>query len=212
MAGSSAAQRMSVSAFVGAAQQRGFATHRRLLFSAQYNAGVSTGWRSAIGVATRGAAGRLGDSSFARVSAGAYIRAHDTRLDARMYRTTAATPVFEQFSAGGFAPPVTDDATLAQRIAIPSLPVGIARGREVYEVRLTRPTPFIPGTIYAHSVGTSWKLNQHSAVIGLENGIDLDYLGLVGLPRLRALAGVARIIRGPLRDKGSAYLMLGWRP
>ncbi len=212
VAGSSAAQRFGVSGFVGAAQQRASATHRRLLISAQYNAGAATGWRSAAGIATRAAAGTFGDSSFARLSLGAYVRARDTRLDARLYRATAATPVFEQFSAGGFAPPVSDEATLAQRIAIPALPAGTVRSRSLFEYRIARPTPFVPGTIYAQSVGTSWRPDRHSAVIGIENGIDLDYLGLVGLPRLHALAGVARIIRGPLRDKGSAYLMLGWRP
>ena len=212
IAGSSAAQRLGLSAFVGAAQERGFETRRRLLISAQYNAGVSTGWRAAVGIATRGAAGTLGDSSFARVSIGGYVRARDTRIDARMYRTTRATPVFEQFSAGGFAPPVSDDATLAQRVALPALPAGTVRGRALQEFRIARPVPFVPGTIYAQSVGTTWKLDEQTAVIGVENGIDLDYLGLVGLPRLHALAGVARILSGPLRHRGSAYLMIGWRP
>lgn len=212
IAGSSAAQRIGVSGFVGAAQQRAFETHRRLLISAQYNAGLSTGWRSAVGIGTRAAAGTVGDSGFARVSLGAYVRAHDTRLDAHRYYATVGTPVFEQFSAGGFAPPVNDEATLAQRIAIPALPAGTVRSRTLYEYRITRPTPFLPGTIYVQSVGATWKPNQHTAVIGIEHGIDLDYLGLIGLPRLHALAGVARIVRGPLRDKGSAYLMLGWRP
>jgi hypothetical protein len=122
------------------------------------------------------------------------------------------TPSFEQFSAGGFAPPLNDNATLAQRIAIPALPVGIARGRELYELRLERPAPLLPATVYAHSVGDTWKLDRHSAVVGVERGVEFDYLGLVGLPRLRALAGVARVVRGPLHDKGSAYLMIGWRP
>ena len=212
IAGSSAAQRLGVSGFFGAAQQSGFAKRARALISVQYNAGVATGWHAAVGIATRVAEGALGDSSFTRVSLGAYVRAHDTRLDARMYRATVATPLFEQFSAGGFAPPISDDATLAQRIAIPALPVGTVRGRELYEFRLAHPMPFLPATIYAHSVGSTWRPDRQTAVIGLENGIDLDYLGLVGLPRLHALAGVARIIRGPLRDRGSAYLLLGWRP
>jgi hypothetical protein len=129
-----------------------------------------------------------------------------------VHLATRGTPQVEQFSAGGFAPPLADASTLAQRIALPALPVGIAQGRAVYELRLERPTPFLAGTVYAHSVGTSASLNRHSAVVGLEQGFDIDHLGLIGLPRLRALGGVARIIRGPLQDKGSAYLMLGWRP
>jgi hypothetical protein len=46
----------------------------------------------------------------------------------------------------------------------------------------------------------------------VEEGVDLDYLGIVGLPRLHILGGVARVMRGPLENKASAYLTLGWRP
>lgn len=212
VSGSSAAQRFGASAFAGTQQQHGFAGRSRLLASAAFSAGVVTGWRASVGFFARAAAGMLGDSSFARASMGASISARRARLDARVYRASDGTPRFEQFSAGGFTPPIHEDATLAQRIAIPSLPVGIVRGRELYELRLALPTPFFPGTLYAHSVGTTWKINAHSAVVGIEQAVTLDYLGLVGLPRLQALAGVARIVRGPLQDKGSAYLMIGWRP
>ena len=212
VAGSSAARRVGVSVFAGSVGLPLTDTRSRLLVSALYNAGVVTGWRAAAGFSTRATAGRLGDSAFARASIGTYVTAHRTRVDLRMYRASDGTPWFEQFSAGGFAPPLSDEATLAQRIAIPSLPVGIAQGRALYETRIARPMPFLPVTVYAQSVGTTWKLDRHSAVVGLEQGLDIDYLGLVGLPRLHALAGVARIVRGPLADKGSAYLTLGWRP
>ncbi|MBC7844348.1 MAG: hypothetical protein H7099_18700 [Gemmatimonadaceae bacterium] len=212
IAGSSAAQRVSISAFAGSAKLPASDARARLLVSAQYSAGVVTGWRASAGFSTRAAVGRLGDSAFVRGSVGMYLTTHRTRLDARMYRASNGTPWFEQFSAGGFAPPVSDEASLAQRIAMPSLPVGIAQGRALYETRIARPMPWLPVTIYAQSVGTAWQLDRHSAVVGLEQGIDIDYLGLVGLPRLHALAGIARVVRGPLADKGSAYLTLGWRP
>ena len=77
---------------------------------------------------------------------------------------------------------------------------------------MSHPAPFLPGSLYAQSVGTTWKLNAHSAVIGIEETVDVDYLGLVGLPRLHAVIGAARVIRGPLQNKGSAYLAIGWRP
>ena len=212
VAGSSAAQRFGVSVFAGTQQQRAFSAQSRWLATATAGARVVTGWRASAGLMTRAAVGRLGDSAFTRASVDASITAYRTRFDARAYRTSSGAPTFEQFSAGGFAPPVHDDATLAQRVAIPSLPVGIARGRELYELRLAHPTPFLPGSLYAHSVGTTWKVNAHTAVVGIEESIDLDYLGLVGLPRLHALVGVARIVRGPLAEKASAYLMIGWRP
>ena len=210
--GSSVSERRSASVFVGSMQQRGFATQSRVQASVADGAGFVTGWRAAVGVSARAAIGQLGDSSYARVNAGVYVAVRGARIDARAYRASTAAPRFEQFSAGGFGAPLTDDASLAQRIAIPAFPVGIARGRELYELRIAHPTPFLPGTLYAHSVGTTWKLDQHSAVLGIEQGFDLDYLGLVGLPRLHALVGVGRIVRGPLADKGSAYLALGWRP
>jgi len=170
------------------------------------------GWQRTTGMSVRAAAGTLGDSSFARVSAGAYVNAFRTRLEARLHQASRGTPRLEHFSAGGFMPPLSDEATLAQRIAIPALPAGIVTGRELFELRIARPSPFRFGTIYAHSIGSTWKVDRHSAVVGIEQGVDLDYLGLVGLPRLRALVGVARVIRGPLAAKGSAYLSIGWRP
>ena len=210
--GSSSARRIGLSAFVGTAQRRGDDARTRLLLTGHYRLGVVTGWRASAGVGSRAAAGRLGDSTFARASVNAYVNAFGTRVDTRLYRASDGTPWLEQFSAGGFAPPLNDDATLAQRIAIPALPAGLVHGRTLYEFRVTRPAPYIPATMYAQSVGTSANVSRHSALIGIEQGIDLDYLGLVGLPRLHALAGVARIVRGPLQDKGSAYLTLGWRP
>jgi hypothetical protein len=203
---------MSSSLFVGATQDAGAQRQLRTLLSSQYAATVVTGWRAATGISTRAALGQVGDSGFARASVGAFVSAHRTRLDARVYRTTAATPRTEQYSAGGFAPPLNDESTLAQRVAVPALPAGVASGRALYELRLTHPAPLIPVTLYAHSVGTTWRPDRHSIVLGLEQGVDVDYLGLIGLPRLRALAGAALIARGPLRDKGSAYLLIGFRP
>ncbi|MDZ7631092.1 MAG: hypothetical protein U5K74_07030 [Gemmatimonadaceae bacterium] len=210
--GSSVSQRLLLSGFAGAAQQAGDTRQLRTVISAQYALGAVVGWRTTAGISARAAAGRLGDSTVARTSIGSYVSARGIRLEVRAHLATRATPRLEQFSAGGFAPPLSDNATLAQRIAIPSLPVGIARGRELYDLRIERRAPILPGTLYAQSVGTSWKVDQHSAVAGLEQGFDIDYLGLVGLPRLRALAGVARIVRGPLQDRTSAYLSLGWWP
>lgn len=212
LAGTSLAQRLSLSGFAGAASSIGDAARFRATITAQYGAGSVVGWRRTTGISVRAAAGALGDSSFARVSAGAYVNAFRTRIDARLHQSSRSTPGLEQFSAGGFSPPLSDEATLAQRIAIPALPAGIVTGRELYELRVARPSPFQFGTIYAHSVGSTWKVDRHSAVVGIEQGVDLDFLGIVGLPRLHALVGVARIIRGPLENKGSAYLSIGWRP
>jgi Tol biopolymer transport system component len=210
--GSSLSQRMAISIFGGATQLDGAPRQLRGVLSVQYALGGVVGWRKAAGLSTRGAIGTLGDSTFARATMASYLTMRRIRLDARVHLASQGTPLSEQFSGGGFAPPLTDNASLGQRIAFPALPTGIARGREVYELRIERPAPFVPGTVYAHGIGTTWRLDRHSAVIGIEQGFDADYLGLVGLPRLRALGGVARVISGPLRDKGSAYLMIAWRP
>ncbi len=212
IAGTSAAQRMAISAFVGgAANGAGDATLRTTI-SAQYALGAVVGWRRTVGASVRTTVGRLADSTFARASVGANASVWRTRVDARWHRATRGTPVLEQFSAGGFAPPLADAATLSQRLAMPAFPVGIARGVELFDYRLARPAPWLPVTLYAQSTGTEWRADRHSAVVGVEQAFELDYLGLVGLPRLQALVGVARIVRGPLHDKGSAYFSLGWRP
>lgn len=212
IAGSSLSQRLALSVFGGAQQDAGFSRQLRGVLTAQYALAGVVGWRKSAGVSIRSAVGRLADSTIARASIGAYATARRIRVDARLHRATDATPLLEQFSAGGFAAPVSDNATFAQRIVIPALPVGIVRGRAIHEYRIERPAPFVPLSMYTHSVGTTWRVDRHSAVIGVERGFDVDHLGLVGLPRLRTLAGVARVIRGPLQDKGSAYLMFGWRP
>ncbi len=210
--GSTSSQRLLASVFAGRAQQDTLADVNRMLLSVHYNASTSVGWRKSAGVFVRTAAGSTDDTSFVRASFGVSMSAFSTQVDARMHRASDNTPLIEQFSAGGFAPPVNDDATLAQRLAIPALPVGIARGRELYEYRISHPMLFLPGTLYAHSVGAQWSPDKHSAVIGLEQGFAFDHLGIVGMPRIRVLGGVAYIVRGPLRDKSSAYLMFRWRP
>lgn len=212
IAGSASAQRIYGSVFVGAAQTGGASVLGRSLLTVQYHGTRVIGWRATAGGSVRVATGRLGDSSFTRASGSAFVNSTLGRVDVRMHRASTSSPRFEQFSAGGFAPPLTDDASMGQRIAIPSLPVGVAGGTALYELRLSRTTPYIGGSLYAHSVGSGWQPDRHSAVLGIERGFAADYLGLVGLPRVRVIGGVARIVRGPLRDRGSAYFSVGWRP
>ena len=211
VAGSTTAQRLSLSAFGGAAGPADTVRLRTTL-SAAYSIGTVVGWRRSVGASVRSTAGRLGDSSFVRGSAGAFAVVSRTRVDARWHRASRGTPALEQFTAGGFAPPLADAATLSQRLAIPALPVGIVRGVELFDLRVARPAPLLPLTLYAHSTGTTWRPDRHVVVLGGEREFAIDYLGLVGLPRMQFTAGVARIMRGPLSDKGSAYLSFGWRP
>jgi hypothetical protein len=211
VAGATTAQRLSVSAFGGAAGPADTVRLRTTL-SAAYSISTAAGWRRFVGASVRSTAGRLGDSSFVRASAGVWGMMSRTRIDARWHRASRGTPVLEQFAAGGFAPPLADAATLSQRIALPALPVGIVRGLELFDLRIARPAPLLPLNLYAHSTGTTWRADRHSVVLGAEREFAMEYLGLVGLPRMQFTAGVARIMRGPLRDKGSAYLSFGWRP
>ncbi len=210
--GSNGGARFQASGFLGSVQLRGAAVTMRALLSGQASGTAVLGWHTAMGGSLRVAAGRSADSSVARASAGAFASLWRTRLDLRLHRASRETPRFEQFTAGGFAPPLSDDATLAQRIPIPALPVGIATGARLTELRLSRPAPALDATLYAHAVGTDWQLRQHSVVLGIERGLALDYLGITGLPRFRVSGGVARIVRGPLRNRSSLYLSAAWRP
>lgn len=212
VAGSAFAQRMQLSGFLGAARDGLARARPRTMVTGHYAVGGVVGWRRSVGAALRTAAGRSADSSFARASMGAYVNAFRTRIDVRAHRASRGTPRVEQFSVGGTAPPPSDDATLSQRIALPAFPAGIVAGRSLIDVRVARPAPRLPVTLYAHSAGRTWHIDRHDAVLGAEQSFDLDHLGIVGLPRLRVLAGVARVVRGALRDKGSAYVTLGWRP
>jgi hypothetical protein len=210
--GTAGSQRATVSAFVGAQEQALVASAFRSTLSASYGATIVTGWRKSAGLTGRVTVGTLRDSSFLRASAGINATAFHTRVDARWHRASDATPAWEAFTVGGFTPPLSDDATLSQRIAIPALPVGVVRGPNVVELRASRPMWVLPGTLYAHAVGASWRVSDHTSLLGLEQAFDINNLGVVGLPRLRALLGTAFVLRGPLRHKGSAYLALNWRP
>jgi hypothetical protein len=210
--GPALARRLALSGFVGAAATAPGNTQARVLLSGSYATGASFGWRRAGGITLRGGIGTHSDSTIARLSAGAWYRVRGLRADVRAHLAAAGTPMHEQFSAGGFAPPTTDALTLAQRIAIPALPTGIATGTEIIELRATYPAPLVPMTLVAHSVGPSWRVDAHSLVVALERGFDATDLGIVGLPQLHVLGGVAYIARGPLREHASAYLSLGWRP
>lgn len=212
IAGLPTSQRLQLSTFLGAAQERSQDTHTRLAVTGSYALATSLGWRRSAGLSLRATGGRLADSNYARGSAGVSITAYSTRLDVRAHRASNGTPRSEQFSAGGFAPPLTDDATFANRIAVPALPVGIALGTSLYEVRIARPMVLLPVTAYAHSVGTDWRPERHSVVAGIEEGFAIDNLGAIGFPRLRVLGGAAVIVRGPLRQHATAYLSLAWRP
>jgi hypothetical protein len=212
IAGSPTSQRMGVSAFTGRAQQRGFAAKQRSVVTAQYAIGSVVGWRATSGVSLRAAAGALGDSSFLRGTASAYLSLRGTRVDLYAHRATQGTPAQEQFRAGGFPPPLSDGATLAQRVAIPALPFGTVRGTTLYQTRLERPAFWLPANLVVQSVGTSARVDRQTALVALERGVDFGFLGLVGLPRLHALVGAAHIFRGPLRNKQSAYFTIGWRP
>lgn len=212
IAGAAASQRASVSAFLGSAQPHGEAVLGRATLSAQYGAGFAAGWRRSAGVSSRLSVGALGENRFARLSVGGYANAFRTRLDLRLHQASGGTPLFEQFAVGGFSPPLADEATLSQRIALPSLPAGTVVGPRVYEWRVARPILSLPGTFYAHAVGTGVTASKQTMVVGFERALSIDYLGLVGLPRMRVLAGVAQIVQGPLRNEASLYFTFGWRP
>jgi hypothetical protein len=213
ISGSSASHRLAAGTFLGAAQVGTDEVASRALATASYATGGVVAWRMSMGGSVRAAVGVLGGARFVRGTASSYVSVRGARVDARVHRASAGTPDFEQFSVGGFAPPLSDDVALGQRIGLPSLPVGTARGRSMYELRATYPAPLLPiGTLFAHSVGTEWTARRQSLVLGLEQGLAFDNLGIVGLPRMRALAGVARVVRGPVRNSSSVYLSFGWRP
>lgn len=213
LSGSSLSQRLLVSVFAGAARGDTVASVSRTQVAASYAVAGVLGWRVSAGASLRGAVGQLDDDRFARGSAGVYLSARGVRLDARAHRASLATPPAEQFSAGGFAAPVADELTLSQRVAAPAFPVGIARGRSLYETRLSMPAPLLGiGTLYAHAVGTDTRPDRQSVAVGVEQGVAFDHLGIATLPRLRALTGVAYIARGPSARHGMAYVTLAWRP
>ena len=171
-------------------------------------------WRVTERLGVAGAAGRYGDEGWTRATLTGAMSVRgwgrELALDGAYGRLDRASVPFEQFTLGGLEPPLMEPALLAQRVAMPVLPVGVASGRSMATVRASLPGAIWRPYYWAGSAGES--LREWSQVVGIEGEWHTDGVWMVRVPGVRLLGGVGYSLTGAWRHHAQAYLSVGYRP
>ena len=192
----------------GAARTLGFAE-----YAGSYQLALR-GVRLGASTAVHGSAGRTGGDAWRRGIGTLEGRAEVVGVTLAARGTLGATggrvPAVEQFAAGGIDVPFVDPAVLAQRIAVPTLPVGFAAGRRIGSYRFaTGLGGFEP---YYLAVAAGERVRGWTRIIGAEQRVATPPIGLLGLPAIEILAGVGYPLTGPYRYDTQLYGGLTVRP
>lgn len=176
---------------------------------------VGDGWWGSASVTLHGASGRTADSTFARGSATVTIAQGGAETlplvaSATYGRASERTPAFERYVLGGAPPPMLDGELLAQRVADPALPTGVAVGRELVAWRVSMPLGVIAP--FYSDVGLTTDRRRWHRSYGVEATFASDYAPIVRLPGARIAIGVARSLDPPFARTTRGYAMLVWRP
>jgi hypothetical protein len=133
--------------------------------------------------------------------------------DALAARTSADAPAFERLAVGGAPVGLVEDATLSQRLLLPALPTGYRTGTRAEVVRTGLTVgglmPYA-GALRAH--GTAEDAPSWTRLIGIEMRQATPFVPFARLPRSRVLAGVARVLDGPLADRTRGYVSVTFAP
>jgi hypothetical protein len=210
---------MRTGARLGASIGRGSAdvvSDRGLAFSE-----LSVGVGAARGEMAAGAAlgahaatGRTAGTPWTRAVATARVTAGSPRgaleLDAAFATVDADAPVYERPLVGGPTPALFDAAVLSQRLAVPALPTGFRGGRRAAVARLAYGGAAV--TPYVSAVGAGDGRLGWARLAGVERRFDGPFAPFARLPRVRLVAGVARIFDEPLRHATRGYLSATFTP
>lgn len=171
-------------------------------------------WRVTERLGVAGAAGQLGRDDWARAmfTGELSVRAmgEELALEGMYGRMDRANIPFEEFSLGGLAPPLVQSSLLAQRVAMPVLPVGVAIGRSVATLRASLPGPVWRPYYWAGSAGET--LRDWSQVVGIEGEWHTDGVWIVRVPGVQLLGGIGYSLTSAWRHHTQAYLSVGYRP
>jgi hypothetical protein len=119
---------------------------------------------------------------------------------------------FERFVIGGAQPPLVDDAVLAQRIAMPALPTGVASGDRVLAFRIALASgPLSPYYWGGSAADRGQPLARWHRVFGAELRLDSEAIPLVALPDVQLVAGYGRSLDPPYRRGNRIYATLTYR-
>ncbi len=132
------------------------------------------------------------------------------RADAMFGAVNGGAPATELFSLGGTSPPLFDAALLAQRVAMPALPAGVALGKRAAYYRIGLPGEGLRPYFWSASVGT--RLADWHSVVGLEWSYDLEGIWAMGFPNTTFTCGVGYSLSEPLEHETRGYLAIGYTP
>jgi PAS domain-containing protein len=132
------------------------------------------------------------------------------RIDATLGGSDGGGGVFERFAIGGGPTPLVDAPALAQRIAMPALPVGFAMGTHFTTLRastaLGRVRPF-------YWIGTTREnLTDWARVVGLDVDYAVAAFPAFAVPAISIRAGAAYSWDDPFRHRVGVYVGVAYRP
>jgi hypothetical protein len=119
-------------------------------------------------------------------------------------------PSYERPLVGGSTPALFDAAVLSQRLAVPALPTGFRGGRQAAVARVS--LGGISVTPYVSAVGAGEDRLRWARLAGIERRFDGPFAPFARLPRVRLVAGVARVFDEPLRGRTRGYLSATFTP
>ncbi|MDQ3950307.1 MAG: hypothetical protein M3282_08160, partial [Gemmatimonadota bacterium] len=119
---------------------------------------------------------------------------------------------FERFVIGGAQPPLVDDRVLAQRLAMPALPTGVATGDRVLAFRVALSSgPLSPYYFGASAADRGEPFERWHRVVGAELRLSSESIPLVALPEVQLVAGYGRSLDPPYRRGNRVYATLTYR-
>ncbi|WP_420128629.1 hypothetical protein [Longimicrobium sp.] len=189
---------------------------RTLAFGRYYAADgrrVGTAYSSGVLMVT-GAAGQTQGERWSRglvtTAFGAGWGGLGVRAEAAMGRVSGGAPVWEQWTVGGPASPLVDEAVMGQRVAMPALRWGALEGRDLLTYRVS--TTLGSVTPYFWGGTTDPGYQSWLRVVGAEVLLTVPSLRAAGSPGMRLLAGTAYGLDGGYRKDLTAYFGVSYVP
>lgn len=175
--------------------------------------GLGTGFLAAQ-ASVDGAVGRTGGADWSR---GMFELGFALGIEDRALRFDAAygvagddAPAWEQFSVGGSAATLFNPGLLAQRLAMPGLPVGTLRSDRILTTRAALQMVALSPFFWAAQAGN--RDSDWYRVLGIEASHALRANALRGLPGIHLAVGVVYPLDEPMQQELRGYMLIGIRP
>ncbi|HEX6370050.1 MAG TPA: hypothetical protein VF006_14110 [Longimicrobium sp.] len=132
------------------------------------------------------------------------------RAEAAMGRVSGGAPRWEQWTVGGPATLLVDDAILGQRLPMPALRWGALEGRDLLTYRVSTTLGLV--TPYFWGGTTDPAYERWLRVVGAEFVLTVPSFRAAASPGMRLLAGAAYGLDGGYRNDLTAYFGVSYVP